>query len=275
MDLTLIIVIENVCIGLLIGIAIGITGIGGGVLMEPALIHILNLSPVTAVGTGLAYAMITKIGGTISHFKLKTIQGKKVLYFLIGSIPGVVFASRSVNILIKQAADPAKINAYLQIVIGIVISVAAIVILIQIVATNNKVQTHQPETSKQLPLSRSKIVITILSGLLIGGLVGATSVGGGVLIIPVFLILLNSTTKQAVGSSIVISLVLSTLGGVVYFLGGNVHLLYTLFLCTGSLPGVYLGSRLSVNVPDKILKIIVTVIVTFSGISLFFGVTSH
>jgi len=275
MDLSLIFVFKNVCLGLFIGIAIGMTGIGGGVLIQPALIHILKLSPVTAVGTGLAYAMITKIGGTISHFRLKTIQGKRVFYFLIGSIPGVLVASRGVNILIEQAADPAKINTYLQIAIGIAILVAAIVILVQAVAAGHKGQANQLKKSKQLSLSRGKIVITILSGLLIGGLVGATSVGGGVLIIPVFLIFLNSTTQQAVGSSIVISLFLSSLGGVVYFLNGNVHLLNTLLLCIGSLPGVYLGSRFCVKIPERVLKIIVIVIVTVSGISLFFGIKSY
>lgn len=275
MDLGLLFVFTNVCVGFFIGIFIGMTGVGGGVLIQPALIHILKLSPVTAVGTGLAYALITKIGGTISHFRLKTIQGRKVFYFLIGGIPGVLITSKIINILAKQAADPAKFNAYLQITIGIVLVVSAIILAIQTVAVGHQSRSHPGEKSKELPLPRGKIAPVILSGLVIGGLMGATSIGGGILIIPLFLIYMGSTAQQAVGSSIVISIFLSGLGGVVYFINGSVQLLNAVLLCLGSLPGVYLGSRVSVNMSEKVLKIIITLIVAISGISLFFGISFH
>jgi len=88
-----------------------------------------------------------------------------------------------------------------------------------------------------------------------------------VLIIPVML-WLNASTAEAVGSSMVIALVLSGLGGAAYLIEGNIQLMIVVTMCLGSIPGVMLGSRLTALVPERILQVIIVVLVAGSGICL-------
>ena len=74
--------VRDILVGGVIGVAIGVTGIGGGALIQPALVYILGLTPVEAVGTGLLYATITKIGGVFGHVKQNTIRVRRTLLFL-------------------------------------------------------------------------------------------------------------------------------------------------------------------------------------------------
>lgn len=256
-------------IGFGIGILIGMTGIGGGAVIQPVLIHILGIPPVQAVGTGLVYAVITKIGGAVSHFRLKTIRPRRSLFFLLGSIPGVVISSYVVNAL-SDSLDVSRVNNVLQLSIAVVLLVTGAVLLFQDLFLSEKLEESRRLYGKGGPFPLRKKIISITAGLVIGIIIGATSIGGGVLIIPVFMLFLDASAIETIGSSIVISLFLSGLGGIVYLLDGNVRLLTAVFLCVGSIPGVVLGSRLSVKVPERTLRLIVIGIVFLSGFSLFF-----
>jgi uncharacterized protein len=256
-------ILLTVGVGFSLGFAIGMTGVGGGALIQPALIHILNISPVDAVGTGLVYAVITKIGGTLSHLKLKTVSKSRAGYLLLGSVPGVLAASQSINYF-TQTFDETQVDATLQIFMGIVLLFTAGILILQLIFSRGTAQ-QAPEA-----LSRRDKLIGVGAGFLIGVLIGATSIGGGVLIIPVLMLFLNSDAKGAVGTSIAVSCLLSLLGGAVYLLHGNIVLATVAFMAIGALVGVFLGSRLTVKISDRWLRIIIIFIVIFSGISLFF-----
>jgi uncharacterized membrane protein YfcA len=272
MDTSLLLYGRDILAGGIIGVAIGLTGIGGGALIQPTLVYILGLPPVEAVGTGLLYATITKIGGIFGHYRQKTIRVRRTLLFLAGSVPGVLAAAEVINYLNKQFA-PALINWYLQGAIGAVLMGTSLLIIAQSFLIRARgAQQDQIAASRMAPVGLRTTVTAVGTGLLVGLLVGATSVGGGVLIIPVFLLFLDADTRQAVGSSIAISLVLSGMGGVVYFLHGNVALRALLLLCLGSLPGVYLGCCWAVRVPEGVLRVVVVAIVLGSGIALLAGI---
>jgi len=271
-DTSLLLFGRDILVGGIIGVAIGLTGIGGGALIQPSLCYILGLPPVVAVGTGLLYATITKIGGVFGHYQQQTIRVRRTLLFLAGSVPGVLVAAELINYLNKRF-DPALINWYLQATIGAVLIGTSLLIIAQSFLIRNLAERReQIAASRRAPVGLCTTFTAVGAGLLVGLLVGATSVGGGVLIIPVFLLFLDADTRQAVGSSIAISLVLSGMGGVVYLLHGNVALQALLPLCLGSLPGVYLGSRWAVRVPERVLRVVVVIIVLGSGISLLAGI---
>lgn len=271
MDTSLLLYGRDILVGGFIGVAIGLTGIGGGALLQPALVYIVGLPPVEAVGTGLLYATITKIGGVFGHYLRKTIRVRRTLLFLAGSVPGVLGAAGLVSYLNRQF-DPAFMNWYLQGAIGAALVGASLLIIAQsFLIRDLAAQRERITASRTTPVDLCTMVEAVGSGLMVGVLVGATSVGGGVLIIPVFLLLLDADTQQAVGSSIAISLVLSGMGGVVYLLHGNVALRALLMLCLGSLPGVYLGCRWAVLIPERGLRVAVVTIVAGSGIALLAG----
>lgn len=258
-----------ILIGSVIGGAIGMTGIGGGALVLPVLIHILGIDPVSAVGTGLVIAMITKINGTFIHFKLKTIRIRRARYFLAGSIPGVLLASRIVNHLAGRYENPG-VSTSLQMMIGIILLINSVILIAQIIFVDNGLRCDEIGESKNNPISVKKKVLAISSGIIIGILMGTTSVGGGVFIIPLFILLLDSSCIEAVGSSIAISLVLNFLGAIVYFSHGYVNFQTALLVCIGSLPGVIIGSRVGKKIPSVFLQIVVIIIIAGSGISMFF-----
>lgn len=259
----------EISIGFSVGLAIGLTGVGGGILILPVLIHILKIPPVLAVGTGLVFSSVSRIIGTISHFSAKTIRFRRSFYFLIGGTPGVIVSSKLVNSLLK-IYDTETVNSYLQNFIGIIVLIASIVIILQLFSVHNEKRNNLIKQSRILPVSLSEKLLAMLIGCLIGILIGATSVGGGVFIIPLFIILFKANTKQAVGTSIFISLFLSILGSIVYFIHGNIEISTTVMLCLGAIGGVFLGSRLTDKIPEPALIIIIAIIVGISGISMFF-----
>src|SRR3954471_22065244 len=80
-----------IVMGLLIGFMVGLTGVGGAALLTPILI-LLGISPSIAVGTDLVYNSITKLFGSIQHWRQKTINFRLVKYLAIGSIPSAICA---------------------------------------------------------------------------------------------------------------------------------------------------------------------------------------
>jgi uncharacterized protein len=263
MELDLLNIVLSLVTGLFIGFAIGMTGIGGGVLIQPALIQVLGIEPVLAVGTGLVYAVLTKAWATVSHLRLGTVRKRRVLYFLLGSVPGVVFASRLVNVLLKQN-DPAAVNSALQSVMGAVLLFTALAMAF---SGGNRERVCQPAGTGPFPAGKKVMAAGL--GFVIGVLIGGTSIGGGVLIIPVLLTFLDCDARQAVGTSIAVSVFLSLIGGAVYAFYGNFVLQTSLLMALGSLPGVHFGARLSTRMNEKTLRIIVMALVAFSGVSLF------
>src|SRR6478752_3358236 len=76
--------------GFAVGFLVGMTGVGGGSLMTPLLILLFHVNPVTAVGTDLIYASVTKSGGSLVHGFNKTIDWRVVLRLASGSIPAAL-----------------------------------------------------------------------------------------------------------------------------------------------------------------------------------------
>src|ERR1700733_12437836 len=70
-----------------VGFLVGMTGVGGGSLMTPLLILLFHVHPVTAVGTDLIYASVTKTGGSVVHGLNKTIDWRIVRRLALGSLP--------------------------------------------------------------------------------------------------------------------------------------------------------------------------------------------
>jgi uncharacterized membrane protein YfcA len=76
--------------GLLVGILVGLTGVGGGSLMTPLLILFFGIHPVTAVGTDLAYGAVTKTAGGIKHLRQGTVDTRLSWWMAAGSVPAAV-----------------------------------------------------------------------------------------------------------------------------------------------------------------------------------------
>ena len=254
----------RIAIGLVIGFIIGMTGVGGGVLVVPALSSILGLPVSTAVGTANLYSFLTKIYAAYQHFRLKTIDYFIGLLFLIGAIPGNIIASRSIIYLANRGDKQEVLNFQrdLKLFIAGVMLMSVFILLINL-------KTSQKNNFKANHKHFRKKILGIFFGIIVGGLIGSTSVGGGVLIVPLLIIFFGLSSQKTVGSSILIAVVLTFVSSILYSKGSNVDIKTAVIMWVGSLPGVLWGSKMAIKFSEKKLQKIVIGIIFFSIILMF------
>jgi len=115
--------------GFFVGSLIGLTGMGGGALMTPILILLLSVKPITAVGTDLAYAALTKIIGVITHYKQNTVDLKVAGYLILGGMPASVIG---VHLLYFMRRDGYMIDEFIKTALGFILIIVATFVLFQI-----------------------------------------------------------------------------------------------------------------------------------------------
>ncbi len=260
-------ILTRLVLGLGIGFAIGMTGIGSGVIAMPYLLYGVGLSPVSAIGTGLLYSTLTKVYGTYVHFKLRTIRKRTAFYIILGGAPAALVASRVVLYLARIYGS--DLDYMLKIVISSVM-LGTWGLMLAGFLKNRKVSSESYYVpTKHFPTRRK--IHGIAAGVGLGGLAGSTSIGGGVLIIPILVSIFRLSPNNTVGTSVFIGVIISAVSSFVYFWGGNIDLFIAITMLVGSIPGIYLGSRTAVRLPHRVLSAILFVVVTASVIAMFAG----
>jgi len=260
-------ILSRLIVGIVIGFSIGLTGIGGGVLIIPVLCMAFGLSPSVAVGTAGFYSLLTKSYAAFERYRLKTIDFKVSLYFLIGAIPANIVTATIVNRILRQYRDSPEMlqaiqhNLKLLIVFIMLVSVA---LMIYRIAKPVKAIAHGPLSLKRKGLG-------ILFGVIIGVLVGSTSIGGAVICIPLMVLFFGLSADRATGSSLLIGVAMTIILSLIYGRGGQVDFTTGAIMALGSFAGVYMGSHLSVKLPDKVLKGIITAIIALAAIFMLLG----
>ncbi|MDQ2906681.1 MAG: sulfite exporter TauE/SafE family protein [Ktedonobacteraceae bacterium] len=264
-------------VGLLIGILVGLTGMGGGSLLAPIMILFFRIPPVWAVGTDIAYSTVTKAVGSIVHIRQKDVNFKVALWLACGSVPATLLSIGLVQYIRKHYGD--TVNGVIIHAIGFTLLFVAIMLLIKpylmkslerrkLVA--DKQRTTQGEAAsvekEGLWARRYRPLVTILVGAVVGFLVGLTSVGSGTLIIVSLAFLYpRLTPKELVGTDIFQAFMLLTAGVVGYISAGTINWPIVGLLLLGSLPGVVIGSRVSKYMPDRFMRPVLATVLVISG----------
>ncbi|MCS1350039.1 sulfite exporter TauE/SafE family protein [Mechercharimyces sp. CAU 1602] len=239
--------------GFLVGLLVGLTGMGGALLMTPLLILIYGFSPTMAVGTDLVYAAVTKAAGALQHFKQKTVDWDVVKKLALGSIPGGIIGVILIGFLHQSPAF--SFDLILKKFLGIIFILFAVMMLVRLLWTREKAEG-------KLVKNRSLKRVGFLGGLL----VGITSVGSGSLFI---LFLMSRTSLSAallVGTDVVHAFFLTLSTGMLHATFGNVDWVFVSYLLMGSIPGILLGGRLTLHVPDKLLRGFIICILLATGV---------
>jgi uncharacterized membrane protein YfcA len=273
--------IVRLLLGGIIGFCIGLTGIGGGVLVMPALTVVLGLSASNAVGTASLYAFLTKIYASYQHLKLKTVDVKSALLLLTGAVPGNIIAAKAITLVVNRLAGTGEgarvFQDNLKNFIAFVVLLSALILIFDIIKKkrNESLANHVTFAARinRKPLLRRFLIV--LTGVLIGALIGATSVGGGVLLIPALIIVFGMTSNKTVGTSIFVAVVLTLLTALVYGQGGQLDWQTAVSMAAGSIAGVYGGSRLCAHLPEEKLRIVVIAIVLVSAITMLASPAAH
>lgn len=234
--------------GLLVGMLVGMTGVGGGSLMTPLLVLLFGVHPATAVGTDLLFAAITKSAGTLVHGRIGTIDWRVVGRLAAGSVPGALATLGILALLGGAGADTGRTIAY---ALGwaLLATAAALLLRGRLMLLVDRWRREKPSDPRLITL------LTIIFGLVLGVLVTLSSVGAGAIGVTVLILLYpRLPTAQVVGSDIVHAVPLTLVAGTGYWLIGAVDWVMLASLLAGSIPGILVGSMLSPRIPDRALR---------------------
>ena len=244
----------KILIGFVVGTLIGMTGLGGGVLLLPLLIFVLKVPPILAVGSDAVFNFFTKIGSSWVHLRKGTVRRKVVLALAVGSVPGSIAGVSLLGHLRKVYGT--GVNALITSAIGLLLVCIPTLLLFQ-----TRIEEH---VASRPPTMKSFVGMSVI-GLLAGFLVGMTSVGSGSIIMMLLLLFYSYAPKVMVGTDIVHAVVLTGVTSVMHWHIGNVDPRLVASLLIGSIPGGLLGSHLSTRVPVLWLRRILCAVLLATG----------
>lgn len=253
-------------IGLGTGLMAGTFGVGGGIVATPLLKVFMGFSAQVAIGTTLALILPTSLTGAINYYRQNLIDYKLALKLALPSVlaaTGGAALTGSVSAkLLMLSFSGLIILAALDLLFGYSDGLKARRAKKAISLTNESSQAESESRSDSSSESRSDSEIYIsptLSralpvGLLAGFLSGFFGVGGGFIMIPIFLALFNMPLKMALGTSLLTVSLISIPGIITHAWLGHVRFDTVAMLVCGAVPGSYLGSKIAIMVKDKLLK---------------------
>lgn len=253
--------LEIVLVGLVVGTIVGLTGVGGASIMTPLLILVLHVNPLKAVGSDLLYSVPTKLYGAYLHNKQGTVNPEIVKALLWGGLPASLLGL-AVLFWLRRHVDVTALELWTRHAIGYVLFLAAVVILVQPFLWRRLL----PTTSTDFEWGRGQRGRVITIGAIVGLIVTATSIGSGSVTLPLLTLSLPLVgISQLIGSDIAFAAFLIPAAAAGRWTMGDVNLPLVLKLLVGSLPGVYIGSKLCGRLSQSWLRPAVAVTLVFVG----------
>jgi uncharacterized membrane protein YfcA len=254
--------------GLLVGIVVGLTGMGGGALMTPMLVFFFGVDPLTAISSDIVVSLLMKPVGAWVHLRRGTVNMKLVLWLCVGSIP----AAFSGAWLISQVPPGIDLDGLLRKGLGLALLLATVGLVIR--AVIQMYRNHMPlgEGVAGLPKRPGvvpKPVKTALLGAAAGFMVGLTSVGAGSIVVVGLLMMHPMLQASAlVGTDLVqaIPMVGSAAAGHLVF--GDFSFAVAFSLLFGAVPGAWIGAQASTRAPGGIIRRILAVLLLSSSLKL-------
>ncbi len=251
-----------VAFGLGIGVLVGMTGMGGASLMTPLLILVFNITPVTAIGTDIFYAAITKTVGGWQHLKLKTVHLGIAFWMAIGSVPSALLGVWVIEILQREYGEE-RLEELVLGMLGGALLVVGFATLLRTLFFKDVI-----EERSAMHLYRRHIIAAILTGIVTGFVIGLTSAGSGTLIAIALIAIFRLTPTRVVGTDVFHAAVLLWAAGAAHWVGGNIDFGLAGNILLGSVPGVIIGTKLSVKAPVGFLRGALGVVLIASGTTL-------
>lgn len=256
----------RVVVGLIVGTLVGLTGLGGGMVLLPLLITVLGVPPIIAVGSDAVINCITKIGAGALHWQRGNVSWRVALSLAYGSIPGAIVG---VVFLAKiRATHGSGVNDFLKVAIGILLIVIPIGYLFKGKASEKGFSFAAINSSKY------KVGITVI-GFIAGILVGITSIGSGSVILMLLVVFYGYAPVIMVGTDIVHAILLAGLTGLLQFGFGNVNLPLVACVLIGSIPGGLLGAYLTKYLPARRFKQMLCTVLVVVGARMLWVSIGH
>ena len=247
--------------GLLVGILVGLTGVGGGSLMTPLLVLLFGIAPQTAVGTDLLFAASTKTVGSSIHGWRDTVEWRIVRRLATGSIPAAL-------VTLWALSYYGHIGKSSQHTILVVLACALGLTAISVTYQRKLIALVRTRDGAEHP--RWVAFGTVLLGAVIGVAVSISSVGAGAIGVTALLMLYpRLPVARIVGSDIAHAVPLTLIAGMGHWYIGDVDGTLLINLLIGSIPGVIVGSLISTRARDSVLRPLLALVLAASAWQLF------
>lgn len=245
-----------------VGLAVGLTGVGGGSLMTPLLL-LFGYPAHIAVGTDLVYASLTKGSGVYSHHKLRHINWPIVARLAAGSLPASLV---TIFILSHFFQGASQYRSLLMSTLGLMLILTSLVLLCR-----SNLQRFQRENKTLSRLRTHRNGLTVACGLVLGVCVTLSSVGAGAIGTAILMLLYPELeTRRIVGTDIAHAVPLTLVAGLGHWQLGNVDIQLLGALLAGSIPAIHLGSLVGRRLPDRLLQSLLASLLLVMGVKYAF-----
>jgi uncharacterized membrane protein YfcA len=247
--------------GLVVGFLVGLTGVGGGALMTPLLVLVFGFKPAVAVGTDLIFAASTKCFGVWVHGNQGSVDWQVVGRLALGSIPASLLCLFWLHNMGSEGASSQLIMALLG--ATLIFTGAAMFFRNRLHRIGQEQRTHAPHRFKKWQPH-----LTVLAGVVLGVLVTLTSIGAGALgaVMLSYLYPFRLSAPKVVGTDLAHAIPLATVAGSGHLMMGHIDYGLLSLLLLGSIPGVYLGSRLTTLVNESYIRYAIAAMLLLVGI---------
>ena len=236
--------------------------IGGGSLMTPLLILVFGVHPLTAVGTDLAYGAVTKTVGGWRHWRQKTVDFSLSTWMALGSVPAAVGGVYVLDVLERAHGD--EFDDLLILLLAMTLLFCGVMTLARALFLK---RMHDKERDS-VEMTRGNKARAVILGVIVGFVLGVTSAGSGALIAVGLILLFQLVPQRVVGTDVFHAAILLWAAALAHVASGNVDFGLAANILVGSVPGVWIGSNLSVKVPVATLRTILAIVLLGSGLGL-------
>jgi uncharacterized membrane protein YfcA len=246
---------------IIIGVSLGLIGGGGSILTIPILVYLFKIDPKLATSYSLFIVGITALSGCFSHYRMGNLKIKSAMYFAVPSVFSILVIREVIILKIPNVIftvnDFQVTKNFLIMIVFAVLMMAASFSMIQ-------------KTNSQIQSTRTNYLQLAIIGSVVGIVTGFLGAGGGFLIIPALLFFANLPMKQAVGTSLLIIFVNSSIGFIGdLFIGTPIDYPFLLTISAMAFIGMIIGTRLSKKIDGNKLKPIFGWFILVMGIYIF------
>src|SRR4051794_8160371 len=241
---------------------VGTTGIGGGSLMTPILILVFGFKPTTAIGTDLAYGAVTKTVGGWRHWRQQTVDFGLSTWMAFGSVPSAIGGVAVLSVLENQFGKDSFDNTLLIAVAAALLLTGIVILARLLLPSGGKGERHTT------PLERRHKIAAVMLGASVGFVLGITSAGSGSLIAVGLIMLFRLTPQRVVGTDVFHAAILLWAAAIAHVVAGNVDFALAGTILIGSVPGVWVGSGLTMRLPVGVMRATLAVVLIGAGLAI-------
>ncbi|MGC2333541.1 MAG: sulfite exporter TauE/SafE family protein [Candidatus Acidiferrales bacterium] len=255
-------ILLTAAVGLLVGLAVGLTGVGGGALLVPILVLFMHISPIVAVGTGAIFITVTKVGAAWSYHRKNLVDVRLVLRMAIGSVPGAALGVVGLALLRAHMGD--EVNSFLKTFIGILLILTPGFAVVQGYLQKRGQRPFRDHLPKWITPGSGAIAV----GFVGGSLVGMTSMGSGSIIMTLLVPFYSRPLTTLVGTDIAHALILGIVASLGHLALGTPDFRLLAALLLGSIPAAWYGAHIATTIRVTWLRTVLFSLIFTAGPSM-------